>query len=157
MFPFYSKYKKKKTSDTPKVRKKSKPNLVAKLDKVFALYIRLRDVMPSGYGRCISCGKIKPFAELDCGHFHGRTHMSTRFDEDNCHAECRGCNRASSDHLIGYQENLIKKIGIARYDTLKLKAKSVTHWQDFELEEKIRHYRNEVLRLSKEKGIRVNI
>jgi len=151
MFPYY---KKKKKSDTPKRKKR---DLIKKLDRVFALYIRLRDVMPGGYGRCISCGRIKPFSELDCGHFHGRMHMSTRFDEDNAHAECHFCNRMSSDHLIKYQENLIRKIGIARFDMLKLRAASTTHWLDFELEEKIEHYKKEVIRLSYEKGISVKI
>ena len=40
MFPFYK--KKKKSTSAPKKRKKSKPDLVKRLDKVFALYIRLR-------------------------------------------------------------------------------------------------------------------
>lgn len=70
---------------------KSKPNLVKKLDKVFSAYIRLRDVMPSGYFKCISCNQIKPFEQADCGHFFSRKNMSVRFDEDDCHAECRFC------------------------------------------------------------------
>ena len=78
MFPIYK--KKKKSPSAPKKRKKSKPDLVKRLDKVFALYIRLRDCMPSGMGQCISCGKIKPYRELDCGHFFGRSNMATRFD-----------------------------------------------------------------------------
>lgn len=81
-----------KEANTEKTKKpRSKPNLVAKLDRVFALYIRLRDAMPNGYIRCISCGRIKPFEEVDCGHFHSRIHMATRFDEDNCHGECHYC------------------------------------------------------------------
>ena len=157
MFPFYT--KKKKTSST--VRKKSKSqgktNLIKRLDKIFALYIRLRDCMPSGFGRCISCGKIKPYRELDCGHFFGRSNMATRFDEDNCSAECQGCNRASSDHLIYYQENLIRKIGVARFSTLRERAHSIKKWDDEELKRMILHYTNEVKRLSQEKGICVNL
>ncbi len=157
MFPFYS--KKKKTSST--VRKKSKSkgktDLIKRLDKVFALYIRLRDCMPNGFGRCISCGKIKPYRELDCGHFFGRSNMATRFDEDNCSAECQGCNRASSDHLIYYQENLIRKIGVARFSTLRERAHSSKKWDDEELKRMILHYTNEVKRLSLEKGICVNL
>lgn len=157
MFPFYT--KKKKTSST--VRKKSKSkgktDLIKRLDKVFALYIRLRDCMPNGFGRCISCGKIKPYRELDCGHFFGRANMATRFDEDNCSAECQGCNRASSDHLIYYQENLIRKIGVARFSTLRECAHSIKKWDDDDLTKMISHYTNEVRRLSHEKGIHVNL
>ena len=84
-------YKKKKSDGEKTPSRRGKPDLVKKLDKVFSLYIRLRDAMPSGYVRCISCGQIKPFADVDCGHFHSRTHMATRFDEENCNAECRYC------------------------------------------------------------------
>ncbi len=147
-------YRKKKKSTSTKVKK---PNLVKKLDRIFSLYIRLRDVMPGGYGKCISCGRIKPYDELDCGHFHSRIHMSTRFDEDNCHAECRYCNRMSADHLIKYQYNLIRKIGIGRFEKLNIKAHSTTHWLDSELEEKIQYYKNEVIRLSHEKQVHVKI
>lgn len=139
----------------PKVKRK--PNLVKKLDKVFSLYVRLRDAMPNGYVRCISCGKIKKFEDVDCGHFHSRTHMATRFDEDNCNAECKFCNRFSADHLIAYQRNLIQKIGQQRFDIMNVKAHSTRHWLDSELEERISHYKAEVKRLSSLKGIKVNL
>lgn len=155
MFPFYRKSK--KVSSSSRKKTKGEVDYVKRLDKVFALYIRLRDVMPSGYGKCISCGKIKPYRELDCGHFYGRMNMSTRFDEDNCHGECQGCNRVKSDHLIYYQENLIKKIGVARFSTLTERARSIRKWSDSELQELIKHYTAEVKRLSHEKGIDVNI
>ena len=129
--------------------------LVERLDKVFSKYIRLRDAMPSGMFRCISCGKIKPIEQADCGHFHSRTHMSTRFDEDNCHAECRYCNRFSADHLIGYRENLIKKIGGQRYQLLEVKAHETRKWSHFELEQLAKYYKALVEKLQKEKGIKL--
>ena len=129
--------------------------LVERLDKVFSKYIRLRDAMPSGLFRCISCGKIKPIEQADCGHFHSRTHMSTRFDEDNCHAECRYCNRFSADHLIGYRENLIKKIGEQRFKRLDIKAHETKKWSHFELEQLAKYYRALVQKLQKEKGIKL--
>ena len=129
--------------------------LVERLDKVFSKYIRLRDAMPSGMFRCISCGKIKPIEQADCGHFHSRTHMSTRFDEDNCHAECRYCNRFSADHLIGYRENLIRKIGEQRFLLLDVKAHETRKWSHFELEQLAKYYKALVEKLQKEKGIKL--
>ena len=147
-----------KEANTEKTKKpRSKPNLVAKLDRVFALYIRLRDAMPNGYIRCISCGRIKPFEEVDCGHFHSRIHMATRFDEDNCHGECYYCNRISADHLIKYRENLIKKIGLQKVEWLNVKAHGTKHYLDSELEQMIKRYTLEVKRLSTLKGIKVNL
>ena len=94
--PYYIKRTKAKKKDKPLplfdkagITIKKKPDLKAKLDKEFSLFIRLRDAMPNGYFRCISCGQIKPFGQADCGHYFSRTHLATRFDENNCHAECR--------------------------------------------------------------------
>ena len=148
--------RKKTASDKPK--KKSSPSLstlVDRLDTVFSRYIRLRDAMSSGMFRCISCGKIKPIEQADCGHFHSRTHMSTRFDEDNCHTECRYCNRFSADHIIGYRENLIKKIGEQRFMLLDIKAHETKKWSHFELEQLAKYYRALVEKLQKEKGIKL--
>lgn len=83
--------KKEQKTKTKRTPQKKKSNLVDKLDKVFSAYIRLRDTMPSGYFKCISCGQIKAFEQADCGHFFSRRHHSVRFDEDDCHAECRHC------------------------------------------------------------------
>lgn len=143
------------TKRKPTTKARRKPNLVRKLDTIFSLYIRLRDAMPNGYTRCISCGQIKPFDSMDCGHFHSRRHMATRYDEDNAHSECRFCNRMSADHLIAYQTNLIRKIGMARFEKLNIKAHSTCHWLDSELEERIAYYTQRVKELSAEKGIRV--
>lgn len=158
--PYYIKRKNKKAhseSNGAKTKAKKKPDLVKKLDRVFSLYIRLRDTIPGGYVRCISCGQVKKFEDVDCGHFHSRRHMATRFSEDNAHAECRFCNRFSADHLIGYERNLIRKIGRQKFDLLNVKAHSACHYLDCELEEMIRHYTLEVKKLSTLKGIKVHL
>ena len=158
MVMYYLRKKKKKEKpiplfDSAKVKVKRKTDYVAKLDKVFSEYIRLRDAMPNGYFICISCGKMKPYRQADCGHYHSRRHMATRFDEDNCNSECRGCNRFSADHLIGYREHLIRKIGEERFELLNWKAHQMKHYSDFELQELIKYYKALVTKLKKEKGV----
>lgn len=155
---YYFRRKKKKKDkplplfDNAGVKVQRRTDYVKKLDKVFSEYIRLRDSM-GGYFRCISCGKIKPYEQADCGHYHSRTHMATRFDEDNCHAECRSCNRFSADHLIGYRKNLVLKIGQGRFDLLDFKASQTKKWSDFELKALIGHYKSLIIQLKKEKGL----
>ncbi|MCD7923659.1 MAG: recombination protein NinG [Bacteroides sp.] len=114
--PYYIKRTKAKKKDKPLplfdkagVTIKKKPDLKAKLDKEFSLFIRLRDCMPNGYFRCISCGQIKPFGQADCGHYFSRTHLATRFDENNCHAECRHC--LTPDHKVLMQDLTWKLLG----------------------------------------------
>ena len=150
---YYLRRKKKKDKPLPlfdkagvKVQKRT--DYIKKLDKVFSEYIRLRDSI-NGYFRCISCGQIKPYEQADCGHYYSRTRMSTRFDEDNCHAECRSCNRFKADHLIGYQKNLISKIGQTKFDLLAFKANQVKKWSDFELKALIDCYQDKVKQLKR--------
>ena len=164
MFPWYMKKKKPKKQKEadlfPRAKRatgKKPADLTKKLDKVFSAYIRLRDAMPNGCFRCISCGQIKRFEQGDCGHYHSRIHMATRWEPDNCHMECRACNRASADHLIGYRRNLIEKIGLDRVNRLEMMAHSHKHWLNFELQEKIDYFTAEVKRLSAMKGISVKI
>ena len=127
----------------------SKPALVKKLDKVFSEYIRLRDTKPWNfeYGRCISCGRVLPWAKLQCGHYHSRIHMNTRFDERNCNAECISCNIYSADHLIDYRKNLIMKIGEKEVDMLDVRAHQSKSFSLFELQLLIQHYEEEVKKL----------
>ena len=156
---YYLRKKKKKKEDplplfdSKGVKVKRKPDLKARADKEFSLFIRLRDCMPNGFFRCISCGQIKPFGQADCGHFHSRRHMSVRYDEDNAHAECRSCNRFKADHLIGYERNLIAKIGRMRFDKLAWKAAQPMKWTDRELEELAAYYKERNKELRKEKGL----
>lgn len=156
MLPWYKKRKKKKTDDLfAKASVKKPVDLTKKLDKVFSAYIRVRDTMPNGCFRCISCGQIKPFSQGDCGHYYSRVHMATRWEPDNCHMECKGCNRVSADHLIGYRKNLVSKIGIDGLTRLEYMAHSSKHWLDFELQEKIDYYTKEVKRICHDKGLQV--
>lgn len=135
--------------------KTKRSSAVDKADKQFSRYIRLRDAIPGGAFKCISCGQFKRIEQADCGHFHSRKHMATRFDERNAHAECRACNRFSADHLIKYQENLIRKIGEEEFDELNILAKTTKKWEEFELKEMAKYYKALADKLSKEKGINI--
>ena len=89
-------------------KKPSRKSLVKKLDKIFSIYIRLRDSDNNGYCKCISC-KIKyHYKEVDAGHFIGRRHLITRFEPKNVYAQCRYCNRYLSGNQYLYSVALEK-------------------------------------------------
>ena len=147
-------YTKKKSSGTTR-KKESTSNYKDKLDRVFSKFIRLRDCMPNGYFRCISCGKIKPLNQADCGHYINRQHMSTRFDEHNCNAQCRECNRFDEGNIQGYRRGLIQKYGEQRVLLLELKKSDIKQYSDFEYDALIKHYDKEIKILEHEKGIKI--
>lgn len=79
----------------------------------FNKYVRLRD---SGKG-CISCGSACGESSIggsgDAGHFRSRgSAPHLRFDERNCHLQCKRCNRYLSGNVADYRAGLIGRIGI---------------------------------------------
>lgn len=137
------------------MKKQSRSTLIRKLDTVFSKYIRLRDAMPEGYFVCISCGNIKPISQADCGHFIGRQHMSLRYSELNCNAQCRYCNRFCEGEHVGYRRRLIQKIGEKNVLLLEAQKNTTTKLTNYELEAMINHYSRLVKELSAEKGLKI--
>ena len=80
---------------------------------------------------CISCGTtnppMKPGGAWDAGHWKSRgSHPELRFDEDNCHKQCKSCNAGSGKYghkartvSQDYECNLIDRIGHDRVERLK--------------------------------------
>jgi len=121
-----------------------------KIDKPFHEYIRRRDAdNNTGYCGCISCGKKVHFTQTDAGHFIGRQHLATRYDERNVHAQCRKCNRFEYGRQYEYSIALGKKLsnqllqksrGVLKltdpewqeiYDTYKTKLEEIKKQQNF--------------------------
>jgi len=122
---------------------KSLPALKKSLQLVFNEFIRLRDKGKP----CISCGQPKGY--LQAGHFYSvRMYDGLRFNENNCHGECAGCNAFDDMHLLSYAANLIDRINEDNYRELKLSAKIYKaigyKWSRSELMEKIEHYKEQV-------------
>lgn len=90
-----------------------------------SIYIRMKYADANGYVKCVSCGKVVPWKESDCGHFISRRHFATRYVEENCHPECIACNRFSPDHMIGYTEYIIDMYGREKIDELRAESRKV--------------------------------
>jgi len=136
---------------------RDKVDLAKRLDMVFSAFVRLRDAMYGGNTVCISCGRVLPFEQMQAGHYYSRRCMSTRWDERNVNAECAICNCHDSNHLKGYTDNLLAKIGDERFEQLNVLHNQERKWSDAELKDMIRHYTAEARRLSKKKGIKIHI
>ena len=128
------------------MKTKKKPDLKAKLDKVFSEYIRKRDTR-NGVFKCISCGRILPYEQADCGHYINRKHMTTRFDEMNCNAQCRSCNRFDEGNIQGYRRGLVTLYGEQQVTLLEAKKHNLRKYSDFEYEVLIKHYKEEIKKL----------
>lgn len=67
-------------------------SLKSKLDNVFSEYIRKRDSDGDGMVKCVTCGKVMHWKQVDCGHFVSRAKLNTRWDERNASGQCKQCN-----------------------------------------------------------------
>lgn len=134
--------------------KRKSNSLMNKLDTVFSEFIRLRDSRDDGTFVCISCGRLLPYEQADCGHYINRKHMSTRFSEKNCNAQCRSCNRFDEGNIQGYRRGLVAKYGEQAVILLEASKNRINKIAEFEYQAMIDHYRKEVKRLKKEKGIK---
>lgn len=106
--------------------KQSLPALQARADKAMSTYIRLKYADHAGMVTCVSCGKVLPWKESDCGHFIPRSRgASIRYVEENCHPECQGCNRFSHSHLIGYTLFMVDTYGREKIEELEQEARKV--------------------------------
>lgn len=80
--------------------------VITDLDIVFSRYVRLKDSDLYGYNECYCCGKRENWKFQDCGHFIPRSHMYTRFSENNCKPCCQSCNRMKDGNLSAFARHL---------------------------------------------------
>lgn len=132
----------------------SKRKLRDKLDSVFSKYIRLKFSDARGNCRCISCGNVFYWKDIQNGHYMSRRYMSTRFSEDNCRPQCISCNIFNQGNIQMYRRALIKQIGEQRVDLIEVRAKQESkNWSLFEYKAMIDFYQKEVDKLLEEKHL----
>ena len=116
-------------------------NKVEQLDRVFSIFIRTREVRHDGYTTCYTCGVIKPWQEMQCGHFMRRANMTTRFHEDNCRVQCNDCNVNRNGMEDSFEENLRLELGDEEVENLIKLSKTTQGFSDDELSTKVAFYK----------------
>jgi len=119
-------------------------NLKNKLDKIFSIYTRMRDVDENGICTCISCGRRSHWKLMDAGHFVNRRYNSVRYSETNVNAQCRFCNRFDEGNPVGYIEGLKAKYGENIIDKLMIAKKQKVKFTKFEIETMIDFYKQKI-------------
>ena len=125
---------------------------LTKYDNAFSKYIRLRDADSNGLVRCCSCGKVQHWKDVDCGHFVNRKHMSLRFSEINCNAQCRYCNRFDEGNLLGYAKFIEEKHGREMLDKLRIAKNKNLKYSKFELDVMLEYWKSEINKMKTQKN-----
>jgi 5-methylcytosine-specific restriction endonuclease McrA len=104
-------------------KKTKTATIQATADKAMSQYIRQK-YAKDGLVTCVSCGVVIPWQEADCGHFIPKSRgASLRYIEENCHPECKSCNRFDDGHLIGYTRHMLDMYGAEKIDELKAESR----------------------------------
>lgn len=120
-----------KKSKIKKIKLSSIPELTKEADKIFSIWIRIREQ------KCILCGTDY---QLTCGHLFKRGNKLLRFDEDNCHTLCQNCNSLdNTDHDI-YIKWFKKNYGAARYNEMSKTSNELHKFTRDELQKIIDDY-----------------
>ena len=136
-------------------------SLVKKLDKIFSIYIRLRDRIDGKYCKCVTCGKIIPWKSkkqgrtflvrgADAGHFMIRGRWNTRWHEKNVHAQCVRCNHWSEGQQKVMAKYIDEKYGAGWSEQLRILSMIRVKIQRYQIEGMIEHYTKKVKEMESE-------
>jgi hypothetical protein len=127
-----------------------------KLWPVFSEFIRLRDSDEKGFCKCFTCGAIRYFRQMDCGHGVKRQHMATKYHERNNHAQCKICNGPiGGGKPKEYRVNMNKKYGAGTWEEIEFLARTVCKFGKFEIEAMMFHFKEEVKKMKQTKDLKV--
>jgi hypothetical protein len=99
---------------------KTIPELIREAQTSFNAFIRERDKDQP----CICCGRPLGTGDVggsfDAGHYRSTGSAShLRFDERNCHAQSKACNRWGAGRAVDYRIGLIGRIGLGPVEALE--------------------------------------
>jgi hypothetical protein len=128
-----------------KVREKKRESvsmLTKELDRVFSLYIRLRDSNSDGVGKCITCDKSGHYKDFHCGHFRSRKYLSTRWNPFNCNMQCPTCNLYHNGEEFIHGIKIDKKFGEGVAMEMFERSKEVIKHSREDLKTLIKYYQD---------------
>ena len=114
------------------------------LDKVFSLYIRLRNASKDGIVKCFTCDKTAHYKKMHAGHFMSRKHHATRWNEDNVQVQCPKCNLFGQGEQYAFGKLLDIRIAEGKAEELQELSRTTVKYMRFEYEDMIKHYKEKV-------------
>lgn len=132
---------------------KSLSIVIDDLDVIFSQFIRLRDSDENGYITCY-CGAVVYWTDADNSHYMPRSHMNTRFSDENCNSSCRRCNQTLSGNLKVYGAWLEEKRS-GSVEALENQASVQYNYGISEIKGLISFYSKEVSRMRKTKPMKI--
>ena len=103
--------------------------------KLFSEYIRRKYSDSNGNARCISCGAIKPWKQMQSGHYIDGRCNAVLFEEDLVHVQCFACNCMLHGKKSEYAAFMYETYGEDRVNELRVLSKTTVKrsYSDYEI------------------------
>jgi hypothetical protein len=119
----------------------------AKAWRAFSDYIRLRDSIKTtggvDYCKCVTCGHIVPYAQIQAGHAIGGRTSGILFDDEIVRGQCMQCNTGGGEYQM-FRHILVREHGEEWYEVKVQAKRSQGKYTDFEYEQIAKEYRKKV-------------
>ena len=69
-------------------------------DRLHSLVVRRKDALSGGFVECVTCGTMRHWSEMHCGHYRPRQHLATRYLFENTAVQCPDCNCFEDQEII---------------------------------------------------------
>lgn len=129
-------------------KKLSRKKVIQKLDKVFSQWVRAKNMGEDGMIECYTCKVMKPFNQIQAGHFMSRKAYSTRWNEKNVMPQCIGCNMFKQGMQYEFGKRLDADYGEGTADEMVILSKQTMKFTTYELEEMIELYQENLKNIS---------
>lgn len=132
------------------LKQKTYAQLKKQLDTIFSEFIRRKEANSDGVVSCVSCGTRRYWKDdMQCGHYITRDKLAIRWDERNCHTQCRICNykQKLTGDCTEYTIWMVDNLGYSVIQDLReIKDIKVKLYRE-DLLQKIDHYKIELKKL----------
>ncbi len=137
----------------PRPVRVTRKKLIARLDKVFSQWVRMRTADHRGFVECYTCGKVAHWKTVDAGHFQSRAKFSTRWMCDpeegmvNVAPQCKSCNGFRSGEQFKFARRLDAEFGEGTAETIEQASNQTRKYSVEELEALIEVYNRRLRKL----------
>jgi hypothetical protein len=114
------------------MRKISRKGLKKKCWDLMSLWTRIKNADNEGYVKCVTCGKIIHYKEIDAGHLR---HGVLDYDPMNIHPQCVYCNKFQSGQRDLYYQYVVKTYGQKEVDDMYQRASLAKKGELYTMEE----------------------
>jgi uncharacterized alpha-E superfamily protein len=135
-----------------KAKAKRKPKSLARLRndvaELLQKLVRMKAAVRDGACKCVTCGKVDHWKNLQGGHFIERGRNATKILEENIHPQCATCNlwtMKKASGVLDYRRYMVDMYGEKFVAELELRSKKTVKHARAELESLLAEYRRQIV------------